>query len=160
MVTLVVRKTGRVLFLVFENLREFPQKFKQRVGNLIVGELKVFTDEYSIYDSLKEGLGSIIVSHERVNHSGREFARGEVHVNTCENRHSFLRAYLRKYRGVSFRWLQGYLDFLALVLNDWWGWFSELTSARIPRRAKYFSLASSDPFQLGMIWLILKRIES
>jgi len=109
-------------------LREFPQKFKQRVGNLIVGELKVFTDEYFIHDSFKEGLGSIIISHERVNHSGKEFARGEVHVNTCENKHSFL----RKYRGVSFRWLQDYLDFLALVLNNRWEWFSELTSARIP----------------------------
>ena len=98
-----------------------------------MGELKVFTDEYSIYDSLKEGLGGIIISHERVNHSGREFARGEVHVNTCENRHGFLRTYLRKYRGVSFRWLQGYLDFLALVLNNRWGWFSELISARISR---------------------------
>ncbi|RLF75733.1 hypothetical protein DRN39_06845 [Thermococci archaeon] len=35
----------------------------------------------------------------------------------CENKHSFL----RKYRGVSFRWLQDYLDFLALVLNNRWG---------------------------------------
>ncbi|MBP1911679.1 glycosyltransferase family 39 protein [Thermococcus stetteri] len=66
-------------------------------SSLIAGELKVFTDEYSIYDSLKEGLG-VINPHERVNHSGREFARGEVHVNSCENRHGFLRAYLRKYR--------------------------------------------------------------
>ncbi|MBP1912507.1 hypothetical protein [Thermococcus stetteri] len=94
--TLVARRTGQVLFLVFENLRDFPQKLKQRVGNLIAGELKVFTDEYSIYDSLREGLG-VISSHERVNHSEREFARCE-HVNSCENRHGFLRAYLRKYR--------------------------------------------------------------
>jgi len=83
-----------------------------------VGGVKVFTGEYSIYDSLKEGLGSIIISHERVNHSGKKFARGEVHVNTCGNRHSFLRAYLRKYRSASVRWLQAYLDFLALVLNN------------------------------------------
>jgi len=82
-----------------KSTREPPQKFRQRVGNLIVGGLKVFTDEYSIYNSLKEGLGSIIISHERVNHSGREFARGEVHVNTREKGHSFL----GKYRGVSFR---------------------------------------------------------
>ncbi|MBP1912511.1 hypothetical protein J2747_001835 [Thermococcus stetteri] len=127
----MARRTGQVLFLVFENLRDFPQKLKQRVGNLIAGELKVFTDECSIYDSLREGLG-VINSHERVNHSEREFARCE-HVNSCENRHGFLRAYLRKYRGVSFRWLQAYLDFLALLLNNRWGWFPELISTRIPR---------------------------
>ncbi|MCD6143717.1 MAG: transposase [Thermococcus sp.] len=83
-----------------------------------MGGLKVFTDEYSIYDPLKEDWGNVISSHEWVNHSGKKFARGEVHVNTCGNRHSFLRAYLRKYRSASVRWLQGYLDFLALVLNN------------------------------------------
>ncbi|WP_456394472.1 transposase [Thermococcus sp.] len=83
--------------------------------------MKVFTDEYSVYDPLKEELGDVVETHERVNHSEKEFARGDVHVNTCENRHGFLRAYLMKYRGVSFRWLQGYLDFPALILNNRWG---------------------------------------
>jgi len=69
-----------------------------------------------------------IVHREYVNHSKREFARGDVHVNTCENRHSFLRPYMAKYRGVSVKYLQGYLDYLALILNYKNTWFSLLLS--------------------------------
>jgi len=45
-VTVVVRKTGKAIFLVFENLRGFSEKFRARVGHLVEGRLKVFTDEY------------------------------------------------------------------------------------------------------------------
>jgi len=72
-----------------------------------------------------------VKGHDFVNHSKREFARGDVHVNSCENRHSFLRSYMSKYRGVSFRWLQGYLDLLALKLNNKQTWLSILLSTDI-----------------------------
>jgi len=39
-----------------------------------------------------------------VNHS-EEYAKDGVHVNTAENRHGFLRAWLRKFRGVSKHYL-------------------------------------------------------
>jgi len=39
-------------------------------------------------------------------------------VNGCENRNGFLRTFLRKHRGVSKTYLQGYLDFLSLLLNE------------------------------------------
>jgi len=42
----------------------------------------------------------------------------ESEVNTCENRHSFLRQWLAKFRGVSKHHLQKYLNFLALKLNS------------------------------------------
>ena len=56
--------------------------------------------------------------HKVVNHGEREWARGETHVNGCENRNGFLRAFLRRYRGFSKAYLQGYLDFLSLLLNE------------------------------------------
>ncbi|MEM0506911.1 MAG: hypothetical protein QXW58_06630, partial [Thermosphaera sp.] len=58
---------------------------------------------------------------------------GDVHVNRCENRHSFLRSFLSKFRGVSKRYLQGYLSFLALLINMPTRWFSTLLSLTMPR---------------------------
>ena len=57
-----------------------------------------------------------------------EWARGEAHVNGCENRNGFLRTHLRKHRGVSKEYLQGYLDFLGLLLNEIGRWFALLIS--------------------------------
>lgn len=51
-----------------------------------------------------------------------------MRTNTYENRHSFVRQWLGKFRGVSKHYLQGYLDFLALLLNDDTDWFSKLLS--------------------------------
>jgi len=50
------------------------------------------TDEFKSYGIL-ESLGYI---HETVKHSEREYARGEVHINNCENRVSLLRPWLSK----------------------------------------------------------------
>ncbi|GBC72167.1 hypothetical protein HRbin02_01964 [Candidatus Calditenuaceae archaeon HR02] len=59
----------------------------------------------------------------RIKHS-EKYVDGEVHVNRCENRHSFL----RKFRGVSKKHLQGYLLFLTLLINMPTRWFSTLLS--------------------------------
>ena len=40
------------------------------------------------------------------------------------NRNQFLKAYLRRYRGVAKKYLQGYLDLLALLLNEKTKWFN------------------------------------
>ena len=81
------------------------------------------TDEYTIYDSIIDDLPEII-EHHIVNHSEKKWARDDAHVNTCENRNRFLRTYLRKYRGVAKKYLHGYLDFLALILNEGIRWFN------------------------------------
>jgi len=54
----------------------------------------------------------------KLSDSQGEWARGEAHVNGCENRNGFLRSFLRKHRGVSKMYLQGYLEFLSLLLNE------------------------------------------
>ena len=47
--------------------------------------------------------------HRFVNHS-KEYAKDGVHVNTAENRHGFLRAWLIKFRGVSKHYLGKYIS--------------------------------------------------
>jgi len=46
---------------------------------------------------------------------------GDAHTNSCENRHRFLRNWLRRFQGISKHHLQGYLNFLGWILNtnDW-----------------------------------------
>jgi transposase-like protein len=87
----------------------------------------VNTDEYTIYEGIVEKIPEV-QEHHVVNHGNHEWARGDAHVNGCENRNGFLRCYLRKYRGVSKNYLQGYLDFLGLLLNERKGEFDFILS--------------------------------
>ncbi|MDR2829755.1 MAG: transposase, partial [Methanobrevibacter sp.] len=50
-----------------------------------------------------------IENHLTVNHSRKEYANGKVHVNTCENRHSLLKPFLKIFRGVFKKYLNGYV---------------------------------------------------
>lgn len=62
---------------------------------------------------------------DAVNHSDHSIV-DDAHTNSCENRHSFVRQWLAPSSGVSKHHLQGYLDFLALLLNFITDWFSSL----------------------------------
>ena len=57
----------------------------------------VYTDEYSVYDFLE----SSGYSHESVNHSIGEYARGDVHINTQEGTWSLFRPSIEAGRGIS-----------------------------------------------------------
>jgi IS1 family transposase len=76
------------------------------------------TDGYSMYEDIegKEGVDS---------HLADTHVIGNAHTNTCENRHSFLRQWLAKFRGVSKYHLQKYLNLLALKLNSSENWFEK-----------------------------------
>ncbi len=58
---------------------------------------KVYTDEYSVYDFLE----SSGYKHESVNHSAKEYARGNVHINTQEGTWSLFRPFIETARGVN-----------------------------------------------------------
>jgi hypothetical protein len=105
------------------NLRGIKKKRKE----WIKGEVVWNTDEYGIDRGMAEEVEKV-KEHRVVNHRQGEWARGEAHGNGCENRNGFLRAFLRKYRGVSKTYLQGYLDFLSLLLNERGGWLAFLLS--------------------------------
>jgi len=58
---------------------------------------RVYTDEYVAYSPLKE----YGFKHECVCHSGKEYARGQVHVNNCECRTNLFKLWLSKFMGVN-----------------------------------------------------------
>ena len=73
----------------------------------------VYTDSYNIYNFLRR----VGYQHQRVNHSKREYARGEVHVNTVEGLWSLLRDHLRIHRGVSKLYLPLYVMRFEFLVN-------------------------------------------
>jgi transposase-like protein len=74
---------------------------------------RIYTDSFPSYNVL-QGMG---YRHEYVNHSMGEYARGEVHINNCENRASLLRPWLSVHRGVSKDNLDTYLSLFQLQRN-------------------------------------------
>jgi transposase-like protein len=74
---------------------------------------KVYTDSYNIYNFLRR----VGYQHQQVNHSKREYARGQVHVNTVEGLWSLLRDHLRIHRGVSKLYLPLYVMRFEFLVN-------------------------------------------
>jgi transposase-like protein len=74
---------------------------------------RIYTDNFPSY-SILQGMG---YRHEYVNHSLREYARGEVHINNCENRASILRPWLSAHRDISKDNLDAYLSLFQLQRN-------------------------------------------
>src|SRR5262249_43203055 len=71
----------------------------------------VSTESASRYRALK---GYV---HEYVNHTQKEYARGDVHENRAECLFSLLKPYLRVFRGVSKCNLPGYVGFFQFLRN-------------------------------------------
>ena len=53
--------------------------------------------------------------HECVSHSGKEYARGGVHVNNCECRSNLCQLWLKKFMGVNRNNLQAYVKSFQFV---------------------------------------------
>ena len=73
----------------------------------------IYTDEYNIYNFLLR----VGYQHQTVNHSKKEYARGQVHVNTVEGLWSLLRDHLRIHRGVSKLYLPLYVMRFEFLTN-------------------------------------------
>jgi len=61
----------------------YQETIRKRRLTVSEGEIRVDTDEYSIYGNRVEN----VKEHRFVNHS-EEYAKDGVHVNTAENRHA------------------------------------------------------------------------
>jgi transposase-like protein len=72
---------------------------------------RLYTDSASSYRALKG------YKHDYVNHTQKEYARGEVHENRSECVCSLLKPYLRVFRGVSKFNLPGYVGFFQFLRN-------------------------------------------
>jgi hypothetical protein len=92
---------------------------------------RLYTDSASSYRALK---GYV---HEYVNHTQKEYARGEVHENRAECLFSLLKPYLHVFRGLSKTNLPGYVGFFQFLRN-----FRQLTAFE---QAEMIVYAALDP---------------
>jgi hypothetical protein len=92
--------------VVLQATRDFTVKTVQKAANLAVqAGNRLYTDSASSYRAVTGYL------HEYVNHTQKEYARGDVHENRAECLFSLLKPYLRVFRGLSKTNLPGYVGF-------------------------------------------------
>src|SRR4249920_3559699 len=88
------------------------EKTVQKAADLAVhAGSRLYTDSASSYRAVKGYL------HEYVNHTKKEYARGEVHENRAECLFALLKPYLRVFRGISKTNLPGYVGFFQFLRN-------------------------------------------
>jgi transposase-like protein len=98
--------------VVVQAVRDFIVTTVQKAADLAVQTgSRLYTDSASSYRALK---GYV---HEFVNHTQKEYARGDVHENRAECLFSLLKPYLRVFRGISKINLPGYLGFFQFLRN-------------------------------------------
>jgi transposase-like protein len=98
--------------VVVQAVRDFTVSTVQKAADLAVQKgSRLYTDSASSYQALKGYL------HEYVNHTKKEYARGEVHENRAECLFSLLKPFLRVFRGISKANLPGYLGFFQFLWN-------------------------------------------
>ena len=87
-------------------------KTVQKAADIAVqASSRLYTDSASSYRALT---GYV---HEFVNHTQKEYARGDVHENRAECLFSLLKPYLRVFRGISKTNLPGYVGFFQFLRN-------------------------------------------
>lgn len=114
----MIQRGGDVVIRMLENVQQVT--IKPIIRATVAAGTMVYTDEYSIYNSL-EKWG---YAHKTVCHSAGEYARDEdgdgfceVHANTMEGFWSLLRSWLRPHRGISQEKLPLYLGFFEFIHN-------------------------------------------
>jgi hypothetical protein len=108
----IIAWVSRQGMVVMQATKDFTVKTVQKAANIAVqAGSKLYTDSASSYQALKG------YEHESVNHTKKEYARGEVHENRAECLFSLLKPYLRVFRGVSKFTLPGYVGFFQFLRN-------------------------------------------
>ena len=98
--------------------RDFTVKTVQKAADIAVqAGSRLYTDSAGSY----RGLTGYV--HAFVNHTKKEYARGDVHENRAECLFSLLNPYLHVFQGISITNLPGYLGFFQFLRN-----FPQLTA--------------------------------
>jgi transposase len=98
--------------VVIQATRDCTVKTVQKAADIAVqAGSRLYTDSASSYRALKG------YRHEFVNHTKKEYARGDVHENRAECLFSLLKPYLRVFRGLSKCNLPGYVGFVQFLRN-------------------------------------------
>jgi transposase-like protein len=118
--------------VVIQASKDFTVKTVQKAADLAVqAGSKLYTDSASSYRALRG------YAHDFVNHTKKEYARGEVHENRAECLFSLLKPYLRVFRGIGKTNLPGYVGFFQFLRN-----FHQLTAFE---QAEMILYAALDP---------------
>jgi ISXO2-like transposase domain len=118
--------------VIVQATRDFTVKTVQKAADLAIqAGSRLYTDSASSYRALK---GYV---HEYVNHTQKEYARGDVHENRAECLFSLLKPYLRVFRSLSKTNLSGYVGFFQFLRN-----FHQLTAFE---QAEMILYAALDP---------------
>jgi transposase-like protein len=98
--------------VIIQATKDFTVKTVQKAADIAVqAGSKLYTDSASSYRALTG------YTHESVNPTKKEYARGDVHENRAECLFSLLKPYLRVFRGVSKFNLPGYVGFFQFLRN-------------------------------------------
>jgi transposase-like protein len=98
--------------VVVQAVKDFTVSTVQKAADMAVqAGSRLYTDSASSYRALK---GYV---HAFVNHTKKEYARGEVHENRAECLFSLLKPYLWVFRGISKTNLPGYVGFFQFLRN-------------------------------------------
>ena len=98
--------------VIIQTTRDFTVKTVQKAANIALqAGSRLYTDSASSYRAVQ---GYV---HEFVNHTQKEYARGDVHENRAECLFSLLKPYLRVFRGLSKTNLPGYVGFFQFLRN-------------------------------------------
>jgi transposase len=104
--------------VVIQATRDFTVKTVQKAADMAMqAGSRLYTDSASSYRLLTG------YEHDSVNHTKKEYARGDVHENRAECLFSLLKPYLRVFRGISNTNLPGYVGFFQFLRN-----FHQLTA--------------------------------
>ena len=126
MIAWVSRQGG----VVIQATRDFTVKTVQKAADLAMqAGSRLYTDSASSYRLITG------YEHDSVNHTKKEYARGDVHENRAECLFSLLKSYLRVFRGVSKTTLPGYVGFFQFLRN-----FHQLTAFEQAERILYAAL--------------------
>jgi transposase len=98
--------------VIIQATRDFTVKTVPKAAHIAVqAGSRLYTDLARSYRTVK-GYG-----HAYVNHTQKEYARGDVHENRAECLFSSLKLYLRAFRGISKVNLPGYVGFFQFLQN-------------------------------------------
>jgi hypothetical protein len=108
----IIAWVSRQGLVVVHAVKDFTVKTVQKAADLAVqAGSRLSTDSASSYQALKG------YRHAFVNHTQKEYARGEVHEHRAECLFSLLKPYLRVFRGISKFNLPGYVGFFQFLRN-------------------------------------------
>ena len=85
---------------------------EQAISPVIDKDIVLVSDGCQSYRPCAAAMG---VRHEALNLSAGERVRGAFHIQTVNSRHSQLKDFLRRYRGIATKYLENYLQWFHLI---------------------------------------------